>query len=225
MSTASLDVDVLLFDVFGTLFDHDSALGEATATLGEKAHALARLWRDRQLQYSWLRTLMHRPADFRQVTEEGLDYALAALDLPAELKAPLMATYRRLAPYPEVADALADLAATGRPLAILSNGSPAMLEAVVRSAGFAARFTALLSAADAHVFKPHPLVYQLAVDHFGIERARLCLVSANGWDAAGAAAFGMKAVWVNRKDAPGERLPARPDAVIASLAELTPLLA
>ncbi|RMD89715.1 MAG: haloacid dehalogenase type II [Alphaproteobacteria bacterium] len=225
MTSDRLDVDILLFDVFGTLFDHDSALAEASAGLGEKADALASLWRQRQLEYSWLRTLMHRPADFRQVTEEGLDYALAALGLPGELKAPLMATYRRLAPYPEVADALAGLAATGRPLAILSNGSPAMLQAVVRAAGLEARFTARLSAAAAHVFKPHPLVYQLAVDHFGVPRERLCLVSANGWDAAGAAAFGMKAVWVNRKDAPLERLPTEPDAVISSLAELAPLLA
>ena len=224
MGNERLDVDVLLFDVFGTLFDHDSAVADATGDLGDKAGPLVRLWRQRQLEYSWLRTLMHRPADFRQVTEEGLDYALAALDLPAELKAPLMATYARLAPYPEVEDALAGLAATGRPLAILSNGSPAMLEAVVRSAGLEARFTALLSAAAAHVFKPHPLVYQLAVDHFGVPRERLCLVSANGWDAAGAAAFGMKAVWVNRKNAPCERLPARPDAVISSLAGLAPLL-
>ncbi|MFQ5346462.1 MAG: haloacid dehalogenase type II [Rhodothalassiaceae bacterium] len=225
MTGARLDVDVLLFDVFGTLFDHDSAVAEATADLGDRAGPLVRLWRQRQLEYSWLRTLMHRPADFRQVTEEGLDYALAALGLPGGLKVPLMATYGRLAPYPEVADTLADLAASARPLAILSNGSPPMLEAVVRAAGLEARFEALLSAAAAHVFKPHPLVYQLAVDHFGAPRERLCLVSANGWDAAGAAAFGMKAVWVNRKDAPPERLPAAPDAVIASLAGLPAILA
>lgn len=223
--TKPLDVDVLAFDVFGTLFDHDSAVEAVKSELGEVAGEIAAVWRFKQLQYSWLRTLMHRPADFAQVTREGLDYALAATGADPRHAETMMDTYRRLAPFPEVKEALDGLRRDGRRLAVLSNGSAGMLESVISENGLGGRFEALLSAADANVFKPHPLVYRLAVDRLGVAPERLCLVSSNSWDAVGAAAFGLKAVWVNRKGEPTERLPARVDAEIDDLSQLAGLLA
>ena len=222
--SARLDVDVLAFDVFGTLFDHESAVEAVKSELGEVAGEIARIWRFKQLQYSWLRTLMHRPADFAAVTREGLDYALAATGTDPRHAETMMATYRRLAPFPEVKDALDGLRRDGRRLAVLSNGSASMLESVISETGLEGRFEALLSAADANVFKPHPLVYRLAVDRLGVPPERLCLVSSNSWDAVGAAAFGLKAVWVNRKGEPTERLPATVDAEVDDLSQLSSLV-
>jgi len=225
MIRGRLDVDVLAFDVFGTLFDHDSAVDKVKGEVGESADEIARIWRFKQLQYSWLRTLMHRPADFASVTRDGLDYALAATGTESRHAETMMATYRRLAPFTEVKDALDGLRAEGRRLVVLSNGSRAMLESVIAENGLGGRFETMLSAEDANVFKPHPLVYQLAVDRLGMPKERICLVSSNSWDAVGGAAFGFKAVWVNRKDEPTERLPAEVDAQIPDLSALADQLA
>lgn len=214
------------FDAYGTLFDVASAAARCADALGPKAAALSALWRQKQLEYTWLRSLMGRHADFRQVTGDGLDFALAQLGLDQDpaLRRRLMDVYMTLDAYPEAAGVLAALKRAGFATAILSNGSPDMLEAASRSAGLAGHVDRLLSVEEVGIYKPHPSVYRLAVDRLGLPAARICFVSANGWDAAGAAAFGFRTVWVNRSRQGAERLPANPEAEIPTLAELPALL-
>lgn len=214
----------LVFDAYGTLFDVASAAARHRDRLGDRHAALSRLWRQKQLEYTWLRTLMGRHADFQQVTEDALDYALEALSLPAALRGGLLDIYRRLDAYPDAADTLRRLRERGLKTAILSNGSPSMLAAIVSGAGLDGAFDAVLSVESVGRFKPVPAVYRLAVDRLGVEAPEIGFVSANGWDAAGAAAFGFRTVWVNREGAPLDRLPARPLAQIKQLAELPALL-
>src|SRR5690606_11273454 len=193
--------------------------------LGAEWQALAEAWRARQLQYTWLRSLMGRHADFRQVTADALDYALAARGIDdAALRARLMRLYLELDAYPEVAPVLERLAGAGCRRAILSNGSPEMLAAAVAHARIDGLLEAVLSVEEVGVYKPHPSVYRLVVDHFGVAPVEVCFVSANAWDAWAAKAYGFFVVWCNRFEQPPERLGDPPDAEVRSLAELPALL-
>jgi len=219
-----------LFDAYGTLFDVAGAARAAAAEpgagrLAEVWPRLAEDWRGRQLHYTWLRAAMGRHADFATVTADALDWALAAHGIAdAALRARLIALYDRLPAYPEAAATLAALAARGLPSAILSNGTPAMLRAATRAAGLDGHLADILSVETAGIFKPAPAVYAMGAARFGGDPARIGFVSANGWDAAAAAAFGFRAVWVNRAGAPPERLPGTPAATIPDLAALPGLL-
>lgn len=219
-------IDALVFDAYGTLFDVASAVS-GCALQDAAAAALGSLWRAKQLEYSWLRSLQGRYAPFAEITADALDYALEATGHREVrgLRATLLANYRKLAPHPEVPATLESLRQIGLPLAILSNGSPEMLDAVVEAAGLTASFTAVLSVEAVGCFKPDPRVYRLAVDRLGVPAARIGFVSANGWDAHAAAAYGMRVFWCNRAGAPHERLPGAPAAILRSLAELPGLLA
>ena len=214
-----------VFDAYGTLFDYASAAARCRDVLGDKFAPLVGLWRDKQLQYTWLRSLQGRHADFRQVTGEALDFALETLGLAdAALRARLMDLYLRLDAFPEVPDMLRRLKETGFATAILSNGSPPMLAAAVENAGIGGLLDAVLSVEEAGVYKPHPKVYQLALDHFSLAAGAILFVSSNGWDAYAASAFGMRVLWCNRYSQRRERLPGKPDGEIGSLAELPALL-
>jgi 2-haloacid dehalogenase len=214
-----------VFDAYGTLLDTSAAARRSAAALGGKAEPLARLWRQKQLEYTWLRSLMRRHADFWQVTGDALDYAMASFGIADDaLRGRLMEQYRVLDAYPEAKPLLAALRRAGRPTAILSNGTPEMLRAAVAAAGIADLLDHVVSVEEAGIYKPDPAVYALATARLGRPAAELCFVSANGWDAAGAAACGLNAVWINRAGAAGERLPAAPVAEIASLAALPALL-
>ena len=214
-----------VFDAYGTLFDVASASRRCRDALGGKADALAALWRTKQLEYTWLRSLMGRHAEFWQVTGNSLDYALAALGIAGDgLRERLMDAFLNLQAYPDARAVLEALRRAKRPAAILSNGSPRMLAAAVGSAGIGGLLDHLLSVEEAGVYKPDRRVYQLAVDRLGLAPARICFVSSNGWDAAGAASFGFASVWANRTGAPRERLPAEPEAEISSLDALPALL-
>jgi len=214
-----------VFDAYGTIFDYNSAAGRCREALGDKADALSRLWRDKQLQYSWLRALMGRHAEFWQVTSDALDYALETLGVvDGALKERLMDCYLTLDCFPEVPAMLERLRAARMKTAILSNGSPRMLAAAVEGSRLGALLDAVLSVEEAGVYKPHPRVYQLAVDRLGVPADRIAFQSSNAWDAHGASAFGFKVVWCNRYGQRRERLPGRPDAEIRSLAELPAIL-
>ncbi len=214
-----------VFDAYGTLFDVASAAAANREALGDRWGPLAELWRAKQLQYTWLRALMGRHADFWQVTGESLDFALDALGVADPgLRARLLEAYERLAAYPDARPALEALRARGLRLAILSNGAPRMLDAAARSAGLAEQLEAVISVEEVGVYKPHPSVYRRAVDRLGVWPAEVLFVSSNGWDAHGAKAFGLQVAWCNRTGQPRERLPAAPDAEIRSLAELPALL-
>jgi len=215
---------ICLFDAYGTLFDTASPV--RTLDLPEETKArLAALWRERQLQYTWLRTLSGNYADFERVTEEALEYALAALGLAdAERQAALMAGFRRLDPFPEARAALTALRGAGMRLAILSNGTPRLLQDLIAAQGWRDLFEAVLSADSVRAYKTHPAVYRLAERHFGAPPAAMVFVSANGWDAQAAAAFGFRVVWCNRQRLPRERLPGEIWQEISSLAGLPALL-
>ena len=219
------DIGACVFDAYGTLFDYGSAAARGKDRLGADWAAVSELWRRKQLEYSWLRTLMGRHADFWHVTAEALDYALAAhgRDDPA-LRAFLMQQYFSLDAYPDAVPILDRLRASGLKTAVLSNGSPTMLVGAINSARLSDRLDAVLSVETAAVFKPHPSVYQIAVDKLGLPAHRICFVSANGWDAVGAAAFGLRVIWINRTKAPAERLPAAAAVEISSLADLDGIL-
>lgn len=222
MSGARLkNIGACVFDAYGTLFDFNSAAAGCRDQLGDKADALSALWRTKQLEYTWLRALMGRHAPFWQVTGEALDYALDSLDLgPAAIRDRLMQLYRQLDTFAEVHDVLTALKAGGLKTAILSNGSPDMLDAAVAHAKIEGLLDAVLSVEDVGVYKPHPSVYQLAVDRLGFDKDRISFQSSNSWDAVGAASFGMRVVWCNRYGQRRERLPAQPDVEVKSLSEL-----
>ena len=219
------DISVCVFDAYGTLFDYNTAAGRHSAVLGEKAAPLADLWRLKQLQYTWLRSLMGRYTGFWQVTGEALDFAMGELGIEDEaLRANLMEAYLTLDTYPEVQETLATLRAHGLRTAILSNGESGMLDAAVEAAGIADSLDAVLSVEEVGIYKPHPSVYQLVVDGLGVEAANVSFQSSNAWDANGAAAFGFRVAWCNRFGQGQERVPEAPDAEIATLAELPALL-
>ena len=219
------EIEACVFDAYGTLFDVHSAAARMKDDLGEKAEAMSDLWRQKQLQYTWLRSLMGRHADFWQITGDALDYAMSALDMEdAGLRAQLMELYLQLGAYPEVADVLTRLKDSGKKTAILSNGEPSMLIAAAKNAGIYKLLDGIYSVEAVGVFKPHPSVYQIAVDKLKVAPTDISFQSSNGWDAHAAGVFGFRVAWVNRFDQPAENIPATPLAEIRTLSDLPPLL-
>lgn len=218
-------VRACVFDAYGTLFDFGSAVTRCPGIPGEKASSLITLWRDKQLQYTWLRAVQGRHSDFWSVTRDSLEFAMETLGIerPA-LRDRLMELYLTLSAFKEVPGVLKKLKQAGLKTAILSNGSPAMLLAAVANANLASLLDAVLSVEDVGVFKPHARVYQLAVDRLGIPADAISFQSSNAWDAYAASAFGMRVVWCNRYGQRRERLPGAPDREIRSLAELPALV-
>jgi len=211
-----MTLQALVFDAYGTLYDVHSVVRRCEACFPGKGMPLSQLWRSKQLEYTWQRSLMQRYVPFSSVTREALVYSCAALGLDArEHVDTLMAEYLRLAPFAEVPHALERL-----PLkkAILSNGSPDMLEPLVRHSGL--RFDAVLSVDEVKIYKPAPQVYELAVRRLGVPKAAIGFVSSNCWDALGAKSFGFTVYWINRSNAPVDALGFAPDAQVKSLAEL-----
>ncbi|MEM6902718.1 MAG: haloacid dehalogenase type II [Pseudomonadota bacterium] len=214
-----------VFDAYGTIFDLVSATDRLSASLGEKAVPLGEVWRAKQLQYTWLRSLTDEFTPFWQVTGEALDYAMEQLGIhDDELRSSLMDGYRRLDAYPDVAPVLKRLRAAGYHTAILSNGSGNMLDSGVEHAGLGDLLDHVLSVDAVQIFKPDHRTYQMACDAFDVLPGEICFLSSNGWDAAGAAGFGFQVAWINRADLPVERLPARPKAIINSMEGLPALL-
>ena len=224
-------IRVCVFDAYGTLFDV-SAAARALAERPEHPRfaaawgQVAADWRLKQLQYSWLRAVTGDHCDFWQVTQDGLDWALARAGLKEtpDLRRELLDLYWRLGAYPEVPDLLARLKAAGHATAILSNGSPAMLAAAVESAGLGAALDAVISVEEVGVFKPARAVYDLVGARFSCAPSEVLFVSANGWDAAAASAYGFRTLWVDRMGEPVDRLPGTPHHVAPDLTGLTDLL-
>jgi len=218
-------VRACVFDAYGTLFNFADATERCRGEIGEKTGALTEIWRTKQLQYSWLRSLMGYHVDFWQVTCDALDHALEALDLGGpDLREHLLTLYMELDPYPEVKSVLHALRGAEVQTAILSNGSPGMLASAVGSAGIESMLDEVISAEDVGISKPHPNVYKLVQARLGIPPAEVAYQSANGWDACAAGAFGFKAIWVNRSGQPFERIPDKPLLELSSLEELPKLV-
>ena len=225
MSAIPLAVRACVFDAYGTLFDFASAAAGCRDVLGDKTAALTTLWRDKQLQYTWLRSLQGLHADFWQVTGDALDYTLETLGLGQPgLRERLMGLYRTLKCFPEVPAVLRQLKDQGYVTAILSNGSPSMLADVVAGAGLGSLLDHVLSIEDAGIYKTSPRTYQLALDRLGLPAGAISFQSSNAWDAHAASAFGMRVVWCNRYGQRRERLPGTPDHEISTLTELPALL-
>jgi 2-haloacid dehalogenase len=220
-----MGVRACVFDAYGTIFDIASAAARCDGVPEQLRAALASIWRDKQLQYTWLRTLQGRYVDFWAVTGDALDFAMDSLELRnAALRARLMNLYRTPDAFPEVPEVLRCLRQSGFVTAILSNGSPGMLESAIAGARLADLFDDVLSADAVGAFKTSPKVYQYALDQLGVPALAVCFQSSNAWDAHAAADFGMQTVWCNRYGQRRERLPGSPTHEIRTLAELPGLL-
>lgn len=220
------NIKACVFDAYGTMFDVNAAAREEQSALGSDWEALADIWRTKQLQYTWLRSLQKRHVDFWTVTGDALDFALSTLGIDDdELRQRLMSLYLKLSAYPEVKAMLEDLQAMGIKCAILSNGSPKMLNAAVTNAGIANLLDGIYSVEEVGIYKPDPSVYQLAVDRLDVAADEISFQSSNSWDAYAAKAFGFNVVWCNRFGQADERLPGQPDGQIRDLSQLPAIVA
>lgn len=220
-------IKACVFDAYGTLFNVHAAAAELKDEIGPEADRMSAIWRSKQLEYTWLRSLMHEYKPFWEVTADGLDFAMEECGLSGkvDLRRKLLDLYFKLAAYPEVPEMLGALKAAGLQTGILSNGSMDMLDGAVQSAGIGDVLDAVLSVESVGIFKPDPRIYQLVMDHYDLqERSSVAFMSSNAWDAAAAAHFGFQTVWVNRFKRPWERLPGEPKAIIDTLTPLPTLV-
>lgn len=219
-------VRACVFDAYGTLFDIHAPLRKLAPEIGPEAENISKLWRQKQLEYTWLRSLMGVHADFWHVTGDALDYALEHYKVhELGLRDEIMALYLKLEAYPDVVEALQAVRNQGKRTAILSNGSPSMLNSAVRHAGVEKLFDAVLSVEDVGIYKPSRRVYRHAMQKLQLHDApSICFVSANSWDAQAAAQFGFQAVRVNRFGLADDRIPGKPAALIADLGSLAALI-
>lgn len=225
-----MPITTCIFDAYGTLFDVSAAARQAASEpefkqIKDSWPQLAEHWRLKQLQYTWLRAVSDAHTDFWQVTQEGLDWALEKMkvDGDAELRERLLALYWELQAYPEVPTMLAQLKDAGLNTAILSNGSPEMLDGAVQSAGIAEFLDDSLSVQSVGIFKPDARVYDLVGQRFGCQNKEVLFVSSNGWDAAAAAGYGFTTAWVNRAGEPMDRLPWTPQHQLSDLIDIPKL--
>jgi 2-haloacid dehalogenase len=215
---------IYVFDAYGTLFDVHSAVARFRYEIGEHAEQMSEMWRIKQLEYTWTRTLMGKYRDFRALTADALDYAAARFGgVSAPLRQGLLAAYERLDAYPDAAPALRELKEKGARTAILSNGTPDMLKSAVESAGLAGLIDRVLSVDAVHRFKTAPEAYAVVDDAFGAPRDAISFQSSNRWDIAGAQKFGFRTVWINRAGHPDEYADLSPPATLRSLEGLLAL--
>ena len=219
---------MVVFDAYGTLLDVDAAAREAAAEPGMEALKenwlpIAKGWRERQLRYSWLCSMMGQYDDFWELTTRALDATLEehALASDDKIRARLLSLYSELSAYEEVPKVLANLKAAGHELAVLSNASPNMLEKAIEAAGIAEWFNELLSVDVLRCYKPTPVVYQLVTERFDCKPSDVTFFSSNNWDVSGAGAFGFRTIWVNRAGAAWDKLPNSPDKIVRTIAEET----
>jgi 2-haloacid dehalogenase len=220
-----MPIRAILFDVYGTLLDVHSAIARAGKELGPAADAVSRLWRQKQLEYTWVWSLRGEYRSFRALTEAALDFALANHGVEsAALRGNLLQAYERLDSFPEVADTLSALRKPGLRLAALSNGDPDMLEAGLQAARIRSSLDTIVSVAPLQIFKPDRRVYELGRAWVDAPAEEVAFVSANAWDAGGAAAFGFRTFWIDRAGQPQEYDIARHATIIGSLRDLPPHL-
>lgn len=225
MTRAPVSVKACIFDAYGTLFDVNAAARALAHELGEDWLPLAELWRAKQLNYSWLRSLMGAYVDFWQLTMDALDFALESRGMvnPA-LRQRLLDLYFNLACFPEVPEMLRRLKNAGMATGILSNGTPAMLEAACRSSGVSNLLDHVISVEEIGIYKPDPRVYTLVADRLGLQPKEVAFHSSNGWDIHAGKRAGFFTIWINRSGQPHERLPNPPDVILRDLSDVPSVL-
>ena len=221
MMSSPTDIQAIVFDAYGTLLDVQSLTNKLTSYFPEHATEINNIWRRKQLEYTWLRSLMEQYKPFSEVTAEALEFACKAaqVPLPTEVKADLVSGYFSLKAYPEIADSLQELSKHYQ-LAILSNADPAMLEAATSTNNLNEHLQAIISADSVQTFKPHPSVYRLAEHELKLDRAHIAFVSSNTWDVSGAKSFGLYSIWLQRGQLPMEVLGFEPDISINKITDL-----
>ena len=217
-------IKAIIFDAYGTLFDVNSAAEKCKEKLGDKWEGFANYWRTTQLEYTWLRSLMRRHKDFWQITEDSLDKSMNFYNVDNSMRSELLNLYKELSPFKEVNNALKKLKQSNYKLAILSNGTPDLLNELVVSNGLKDIFDDIFSVEEAGIFKPDSKVYDLPINKYNIEKNEVLFLSANTWDVSGAGNYGYNTVWVNRNNNIFDKLDFEPNQQISNLSELLDLI-
>ena len=218
------NIKAIIFDAYGTLFDVNSAAEKCKDKIGDKWEPFANFWRTTQLEYTWLRSLMKRHKDFWQITEDSLDKSMMAFNINPKMKDELLNLYKVLSPFQEVPETLKTLKEKNFKLAILSNGTPSLLNQLVKSNDLDNLFDDLFSIEEVKIYKPDSKVYDLPIKKYEIKKNEVAFLSANTWDVSGAGNYGYNAIWVNRNNNIFDYLDYKPNNQIKSLTELTSLI-
>ena len=218
------NIKAIIFDAYGTLFDVNSAAEKCKDKIGDKWEPFANFWRTTQLEYTWLRSLMKRHKDFWQITEESLDKSMMAFNIDPKMKNELLNLYKVLSPFQEVPETLKLLKEKNFKIAILSNGTPSLLNDLVKSNNLNNLFDDLFSIEEVKIYKPHPKVYDLPIEKYKIKKNEVAFLSANTWDVSGAGNYGYQSIWVNRNNNIFDNLDYRPNNQIKNLSELINLI-
>ena len=218
------NIKAIIFDAYGTLFDVNSAAEKCKERLGDKWEGFANYWRTTQLEYTWLRSLMKRHKDFWQITEDSLDKSMNFYNIDNSMRSELLNLYKVLSPFTEVRDALIKLKQSNYKLAILSNGTPDLLNELVVSNGLKDIFDDIFSVEEVGIFKPDSKVYDLPINKYNIEKNEVLFLSANTWDVSGAGNYGYNTVWVNRNNNIFDKLDFESNKQISNLLELLDLI-
>ena len=214
------NIKAIVFDAYGTLFDVNSAAEMCKDKIGDKWEGFANYWRTTQLEYTWLRSLMKRHKDFWQVTEESLDKSMKVFKIDGSMKNELLDLYKVLSPYPEVKKVLKSLKAKKYKLAVLSNGTPILLNELVKSNGLDGIFNDLFSIEEVKIYKPDSKVYDMPIKKYQIKNEEIAFLSANTWDVSGGGNYGYNAIWVNRNNNVFDNLDYKPKNEINNLTQL-----
>ena len=218
------NIKAIIFDAYGTLFDVNSAAEKCRSKIGDKWESFANYWRKTQLEYTWLRSLMGRHKDFWQITEDSLDKSMQAFNINKAMKNELLDLYKILSPYPEVKETLEKLKEKRYKLAILSNGTPTLLNELVKSNGLQNLFDDIFSIEEVKIYKPSSKVYDMPVKKYSIKNEEVAFLSANTWDVSGGGNYGFTSIWVNRNKNIFDNLDYKPKNEISGLNQLIDIL-
>ena len=218
------NVKAIIFDAYGTLFDVNSAAEKCKDKIGDKWESFADFWRTTQLEYTWLRSLMKRHKDFWQITEDSLDKSMKAFSIDPSMKNELMNLYKVLSPFKEVPETLKKLKGKNFKLAILSNGTPSLLDELVKSNNLDKLFDDIFSIEEVGIYKPDSRVYDLPIKKYKIKNSEVMFLSANTWDVSGGGNYGYQSIWVNRNNNIFDNLDFNPSNQIKDLTELVNLI-
>ena len=218
------NIKAIIFDAYGTLFDVNSAAEKCKNKIGDKWELFANYWRTTQLEYTWLRSLMDRHQDFWKITEESLDKSMKVFNIDTSMKGELLDLYKVLSTFPEVKETLKKLKEKKYKLAILSNGTPSLLDELVNSNDLESIFDDVLSIEEVRIYKPHPNVYNIPIKKYQIKKNQFAYLSSNTWDVSAAGNFGFNAVWVNRNKNIFDNLDYKPLTEINKLSDLNNIL-